>query len=322
MYRILDVDPDHDAPSLEETLARVHPADRERLEGALKQAQLGQPALSIRYRIVTQQAIIRFVEAVMAGNASSNGSTVLVGWLRDLTETHHAEREIAIHIAVSETLSQWESFEQSAERLIGELALAFGFNRAALWLPGGGELVARIIWPSHDREQLRRETAEMRLSPGEGLAGIAWQTKAPVTVASAAEEPGYRFRDEADREGLRGAVAVPIVASDQVLGVISLAGREALELTDRLSATLSGVGHEVGAFLEHRAAEWMDQGLSAREVEILQLASEGLSGPAIAGRLGISPATVKTHFENIYAKYGVPDRVAAVAKALRAGLIR
>ena len=63
-------------------------------------------------------------------------------------------------------------------------------------------------------------------------------------------------------------------------------------------------------------------GLSPREVQMLQLSSEGLSGPAIATRLGISPATVKTHFENIYAKYDVPDRVAAVAKAIRAGLIR
>jgi DNA-binding CsgD family transcriptional regulator len=322
MFRILDVDPDHDAPSLDQTLARVHPADRERLEGALKQAQLGQPAVSIRYRIMTQQATVRFLEAVMAGKASSNGSTVLIGWLRDFTETHHAEREIAIHIAVSEALRQWESFDQDAERLIGELALAFGFIRAALWIPAGGGLVARIIWPSHDQEQLRRETAEMRLSPDEGLAGIAWRRKTPVTLSSALEEPGYRFRDAAAREGLRGAVAVPIVASEQVLGVISLAGREALELTDRLHATLSGVGHELGVFLEHRTAEWMDQGLSAREVQILQLASKGLSGPAIARRLGISPATVKTHFEHIYAKYGVPDRVAAVAKAVRAGLIR
>jgi two-component system nitrate/nitrite response regulator NarL len=52
------------------------------------------------------------------------------------------------------------------------------------------------------------------------------------------------------------------------------------------------------------------------------MAADGLSGPAIARRLAISPGTVKTHFEHIYAKYGVPDRVAAVAKALRQGLIQ
>ena len=47
----------------------------------------------------------------------------------------------------------------------------------------------------------------------------------------------------------------------------------------------------------------------------------GLSGPQIAERLFISQATVKTHFEHIYEKLGIGDRAAAVAHALRTGLI-
>ena len=66
---------------------------------------------------------------------------------------------------------------------------------------------------------------------------------------------------------------------------------------------------------EHVAA------LSGRELELLQFAAEGLSGPAIADELFLSPATVKKHFENIYAKLGVGDRAAAVATGMRHGLI-
>jgi len=66
---------------------------------------------------------------------------------------------------------------------------------------------------------------------------------------------------------------------------------------------------------EHIAA------LTAREVELLQLAAEGLSGPQIADELCLSPATVKKHFENVYAKLGVGDRATAVATAMRHGLI-
>jgi DNA-binding CsgD family transcriptional regulator len=61
--------------------------------------------------------------------------------------------------------------------------------------------------------------------------------------------------------------------------------------------------------------------LTPREREMLQLAAEGLSGPQIASLLFLSPGTVKTHFQNIYAKWGVSDRASAVARALREGLI-
>jgi DNA-binding NarL/FixJ family response regulator len=64
-----------------------------------------------------------------------------------------------------------------------------------------------------------------------------------------------------------------------------------------------------------------DAALSARELEVLQLAADGHGGPAIADRLFVSSATVKTHFAHIYAKLGVTDRAAAVAVALRHGLI-
>jgi len=61
--------------------------------------------------------------------------------------------------------------------------------------------------------------------------------------------------------------------------------------------------------------------LTAREVEVLTLAAHGYSGPEIADGLVLSPATVKTHFANIHGKLGVPNRTAAVARALKLGLI-
>jgi DNA-binding CsgD family transcriptional regulator len=61
--------------------------------------------------------------------------------------------------------------------------------------------------------------------------------------------------------------------------------------------------------------------LTRRELEILELAADGLSGPEIAADLIVSPGTVRTHFENLYAKLAVGDRAAAVARAMRLGLI-
>jgi two-component system, NarL family, nitrate/nitrite response regulator NarL len=61
--------------------------------------------------------------------------------------------------------------------------------------------------------------------------------------------------------------------------------------------------------------------LTPREREILRLTADGLSAPDIGQRLYLSRATVKTHLQHLYAKLGVSDRAAAVAEAMRRGLL-
>ncbi len=61
--------------------------------------------------------------------------------------------------------------------------------------------------------------------------------------------------------------------------------------------------------------------LTAREREVLTLASHGMNYSEIATELFLTHATVKTHLAHIYAKLDVRDKAAAVAVALRCGLI-
>jgi two-component system, NarL family, nitrate/nitrite response regulator NarL len=61
--------------------------------------------------------------------------------------------------------------------------------------------------------------------------------------------------------------------------------------------------------------------LTPREREILELTAQGFLAPDIGRRLYLSPATVKTHLQRLYGKLGVSDRAAAVAEAMRRGLL-
>ena len=61
--------------------------------------------------------------------------------------------------------------------------------------------------------------------------------------------------------------------------------------------------------------------LTQREHEILRLIADGKSLPEIAKELYLGLTTVKTHVQHLYEKLGVSDRAAAVASAMRRGLI-
>jgi two-component system, NarL family, response regulator LiaR len=60
--------------------------------------------------------------------------------------------------------------------------------------------------------------------------------------------------------------------------------------------------------------------LTEREREVLALMIEGLNNTQIAGRLTVSPSTVKSHVSNILAKLRVASRTEAVTLALRHGI--
>ena len=62
--------------------------------------------------------------------------------------------------------------------------------------------------------------------------------------------------------------------------------------------------------------------LSARELDVLKLISEGESNKIIGDQLGITEGTVKTHVKSMLNKLKVPGRTAAVRKAVHLGLVR
>ena len=103
------------------------------------------------------------------------------------------------------------------------------------------------------------------------------------------------------------------------------AGRD--EICDTVAAVARGetrlspeVQGELVRQIQMRAASDRPP-LSPREREVLVLIAEGLSAPDIAKRLHLSPATVKSHLQTLYEKLGVSDRAAAVASAMRGGLL-
>jgi DNA-binding NarL/FixJ family response regulator len=71
-----------------------------------------------------------------------------------------------------------------------------------------------------------------------------------------------------------------------------------------------------------RLAEFPERGgLSAREVEVLELVARGLSNKRVARAIGRTDETVKIHLKSVFAKLGAADRTEAVTVAITRGLI-
>jgi DNA-binding CsgD family transcriptional regulator len=235
---------------------------------------------------------------------------------------HEARSELAVLLAVIRTLPAWKCFEHGSELLLRELAGALGQTAAALWLPHRGALVTRAIWssPSIDHDTLERGLSGRRVPRGVGLAGLAWERREAINGTIARSNNRLSRVDERPA-GLSARIAFPCWEGEEVLAVVETYCTEQDDLGGHLMQALGYAGRGCGAFFAHRRGELGLSPLSLREVQVLELAGEGLGVREIGLRLTISDATVKTHLEHIYRKLGVRDRAAAVAHALRAGII-
>lgn len=141
-----------------------------------------------------------------------------------------------------------------------------------------------------------------------------------ATAQILAERPGIRVlvltTYESDESILRAIEAgasgylLKAAPQDELLAGIRSVARGEVALAPRIAALLVGR-------MQRPAAPT----LSPRETEVLALVSQGLSNPAIASRLFLGEATVKTHLLHVFEKLGVSDRTRAVTKAMELGLL-
>ena len=103
---------------------------------------------------------------------------------------------------------------------------------------GAGDLVSSRVWniarpDAHDAarlQELRTVTENVRVAPGQGLAGRAMITHAPTWASDVAEYPNYARPGVAWETGIRGAAAFPAVDDRRVLAVIELFSDAVIEM--------------------------------------------------------------------------------------------
>ena len=189
-----------------------------------------------------------------------------------------------------------------------------GLNRS-----GRVQVVAEASSGREALEAIRRELpavalVDYQMPDLDGIAVVHAVVRAGLTtrvvLLSAHTDSALVFR--ALEEGAAGYLSKEAPRSEIVAAVVDVAGGGTV-VPAELTAGLAG---EIR--LRARPAV---PALSDRERQVLAAFSRGLSIPQVAAELFIGVSTVKTHTQRLYEKLGVSDRAAAVAEAMRRGLL-
>ena len=163
------------------------------------------------------------------------------------------------------------------------------------------------------------------LAPDVAVLDVKMPGLTGLQILNAIRRDGHATRVILLSAFLDGAVAFEGVAAGAAAYLSKEADRG--RITDAVAAvhrgeTVFDPEIQAGLAAEIRARGVTDRPvLSPREREVLSAIAEGRSAPEIARLLFLSPATVKSHLGALYEKLGVSDRAAAVAEAMRRGLL-
>jgi len=125
------------------------------------------------------------------------------------------------------------------------------------------------------------------------------------------------------RAGARGYLTKDASSEDIRAAILTVAaGEAALDPTVQHHVVAAIAGEDWAAPDADRGDPDLPDDLTPREAEVLALIAEGLSNTEIAERLVVSPTTVKSHINHLFAKAGLRDRAQAITYAFRTGIAR
>ena len=136
------------------------------------------------------------------------------------------------------------------------------------------------------------------------VVGLQQHSKAPIVVFTS--DGGARLLSQALDAGVKGYVRKDSPPEDLVRAIEAASAGD-FYVDPGLSSSLM--------------LEDGEHNLSVRQHQILQMLADGMQTEAVAGRLGLSTETIRTHTKRILAKLEASTRTQAVAIGLRHGLI-
>ncbi|MEX2280755.1 MAG: PAS domain S-box protein [Acidimicrobiia bacterium] len=203
-------------------------------------------------RYIHADGRVRWAHFSLSVVLDDNGAPVFaIGQIQDITRRKVAEAERDLLLDLSLAVAGAITPEEAMRSVLAGLCNAGGWSIGVLWVPRGGGMERVHLWAAYPGLDAWNDTVS-RLGTGEGLVGAAAESRKPIDIHSIAEDARFLARDAAIALGLDTAMAVPVMVSDEVVGVLLFVGVPGVDpgaARATTGAAISQLGHAIAAKL-------------------------------------------------------------------------
>jgi PAS domain S-box-containing protein len=223
------------------------------------------------------------LELSLARWSDEEGRELFTGVIHDVTQRERSERYLAAQLAVTEILMESTSIEDAMPRLVAAFAETMGWQLGALWTVDTplDALRCQIVWSAADMDgsAFEARSRELTLHRGEGLPGLVWEAGRPLHMTQFADDSRF-FRSEVVAAlGLHGAIALPVIARGEVIGVVEFFTHDATEVDDDLLGMMETLSRQIGLFFLRKRTELAFERSNADLEHFAYVASHDLTEP-------------------------------------------
>ena len=200
--------------------------------------------------IIWSNTMLRDTDGNFVGTASIGS---------DITERKRAEKRLATHHAVTQTLVESSTLAEAAKRILMIVCRDLQWDVGELWTVDQTTNRLRCVEvchpPSTEFKEFVEVTRQTTFAAGEGMPGRVWQSGKSLWIEDIARETDLPRRAPAIRIGLRSGIAFPLTLRNDSLGVIAFFSARIRPPDEELLAMFAMVGSQIGQFIERGRIE-------------------------------------------------------------------
>ena len=167
---------------------------------------------------------------------------------QDMQDDHTFERHIEALTRISKAITSDRYIEDILRLVVTVTAEAMHSKICSLWLLDNSDNALKLRATQSISEDYLKERS---LKMGEGIVGQVALTQNPSAVLNVLEDPEYKEKELARKEGLVSMLSVPMVVKDRVIGVVNCYTSYPHDFTETEKNVLTTVANEAAVAIEN-----------------------------------------------------------------------
>ncbi|HXT63849.1 MAG TPA: PAS domain S-box protein [Pyrinomonadaceae bacterium] len=208
----------------------------------------------------TANESLLMLQLFLASNAVTFLALVTVVDERRLAEAERREdqRRLKANLAVTRILAESPEVNVALQKILSNVGETLKWEFGCVWLPdaSGKALQSVVMWKASRTVPRFEELCKERVfERGVGLPGRVWADRKPAWIRDVSKDDNFPRGPIASAEGLHAAFAFPITFDQEFLGVIEFFSSEIRQPEEPLLAMFTGIGSQIGQFMERKRVE-------------------------------------------------------------------